>query len=53
MSSPDSTACGGLRGDWLDRLLTHPVKGLDNFGELCEKLTAGNGAIKVFCRVED
>ncbi|MBS1794145.1 MAG: glucose 1-dehydrogenase [Acidobacteria bacterium] len=38
-------------GDWLDRLLTHPVKGLDNYGELFEKLTAGSGAIKVFCEV--
>jgi glucose 1-dehydrogenase len=38
-------------GDWLDRLLTHPVKGLENFGELFETLTAGNGAIKVFCEV--
>jgi threonine dehydrogenase-like Zn-dependent dehydrogenase len=38
-------------GDWLDRLLTHPVKGLENFGELFETLTTGNGAIKVFCEV--
>jgi threonine dehydrogenase-like Zn-dependent dehydrogenase len=38
-------------GDWLDRLLTHPVKGLENFGELFEKLNNGRDVIKVFCEV--
>ncbi|HYP27345.1 MAG TPA: glucose 1-dehydrogenase [Blastocatellia bacterium] len=36
---------------WLARLLTHPVKGLENYGELFEKLTNAKGAIKVFCEV--
>jgi threonine dehydrogenase-like Zn-dependent dehydrogenase len=36
---------------WLQRLLTHPVKGLENYQELFAKLTNGNGAIKVFCEV--
>jgi threonine dehydrogenase-like Zn-dependent dehydrogenase len=36
---------------WLPRLLTHPVKGLENYQELFAKLTNGNGAIKVFCEV--
>lgn len=38
---------------WLERLLTHPVKGLGNYGELFEKLTTAKGAIKVFCEVAD
>jgi threonine dehydrogenase-like Zn-dependent dehydrogenase len=38
---------------WLSRLLTHPVKGLENYGELFEKLTSAKGAIKVFCQVAD
>ena len=38
---------------WLQRLLTHPVKGLENYQELFAKLTNGNGAIKVFCEVAD
>ncbi len=38
-------------GDWLDRLLTHPVKGLENYAELFEKLTNAEGAIKVFCEI--
>lgn len=36
---------------WLARLLTHPVKGLENYKELFEKLTSAKGAIKVFCEV--
>ncbi len=36
---------------WLNRLLTHPVKGLENYRELFEKLNNAKGAIKVFCEV--
>jgi threonine dehydrogenase-like Zn-dependent dehydrogenase len=36
---------------WLARLLTHPVRGLENYAELLDKLTTANGAIKVFCEV--
>lgn len=38
---------------WLGRLLTHPVKGLDNYRALFEKLTTPNGAIKVYCEVAE
>jgi threonine dehydrogenase-like Zn-dependent dehydrogenase len=38
---------------WLARLLTHPVKGLENYRELFDKLTSAKGAIKVFCEVAD
>jgi glucose 1-dehydrogenase len=38
---------------WLERLLTHPVKGLENYEELFEKLIKAKGAIKVFCEVAD
>ena len=38
---------------WLNRFLTHPVKGLENYKELFEKLTTVKGAIKVFCEVAD
>ncbi len=38
-------------GDWLSRLLTHPVAGLEGFSELFEKLTTAKGAIKVYCEV--
>src|SRR5713226_4992683 len=36
---------------WLNKLLTDPVKGLENYSELFKKLTSPNGAIKVFCEV--
>lgn len=38
---------------WLGRLLTHPVKGLENYRELFAKLANPNGAIKVFCEVAE
>jgi threonine dehydrogenase-like Zn-dependent dehydrogenase len=38
---------------WLARLLTHPVKGLENYEKLFETLTTAKGAIKVFCEVSD
>jgi hypothetical protein len=38
---------------WLAKLLTDPVKGLENYTELFKKLTSPNGAIKVFCQVAE
>jgi len=38
---------------WLTQLLTHPVRGLENYHTLFQHLTSGNGAIKVFCEVAD
>ena len=37
---------------WLAKLLTHPVKGLENYRELIETLTTAKGAIKVFCEID-
>jgi glucose 1-dehydrogenase len=36
---------------WLGRLLTDPVRGLDNFHDLFARLQNPNGAIKIFCEV--
>jgi threonine dehydrogenase-like Zn-dependent dehydrogenase len=36
---------------WLDKLLTHPVKGLENFREMMDLLTTARDAIKVFVEV--
>jgi glucose 1-dehydrogenase len=38
---------------WLARLLTHPVRGLENYQELFRTLTSAKGAIKVFCEVAE
>ncbi len=37
---------------WLSKLLTHPVRGLENYRQLLGNLTSGNGVIKTFCEVE-
>jgi threonine dehydrogenase-like Zn-dependent dehydrogenase len=36
---------------WLEQLLTHPVRGLENFRELIDTLTTAKDAIKVYCEV--
>jgi threonine dehydrogenase-like Zn-dependent dehydrogenase len=38
---------------WLERLLTHPVRGLENWRLLLDTLTRASGAIKVYCVVSD
>jgi hypothetical protein len=38
-------------GDWLNRLLTHRVVGLENYEELFDQLTNGTDVIKVYCEV--
>jgi threonine dehydrogenase-like Zn-dependent dehydrogenase len=38
-------------GDWLSRLLTHRVNGLENYEQLFEYLTNGRDVIKVYCDV--
>jgi threonine dehydrogenase-like Zn-dependent dehydrogenase len=36
---------------WLKRLLTHPVRGLESYRALFDRLQNPNGAIKIFCEV--
>ncbi len=36
---------------WLEKLLTHPVRGLESYATLMKTLTEARGAIKVFCEV--
>jgi threonine dehydrogenase-like Zn-dependent dehydrogenase len=38
---------------WLGRLLTHPVRGLENWRLLLDTLTTAKGAIKVYCEVAE
>ena len=38
---------------WLARLLTHRVRGLENYRELFDHLQHPNGAIKIFCEVAE
>jgi threonine dehydrogenase-like Zn-dependent dehydrogenase len=36
---------------WLSKLLTHPIKGLENFQQMMDTLITAKGAIKVFVEV--
>jgi threonine dehydrogenase-like Zn-dependent dehydrogenase len=36
---------------WLRQLLTDPVRGLENYAELFDRLQNPNGAIKIYCEV--
>ena len=36
---------------WLKKLLTHEVRGLENYSEMIRLLTETKGAIKVYCSV--
>lgn len=38
---------------WLSKLLTHPIRGLENFATLLATLTTGKNAIKVYCEVAE
>jgi threonine dehydrogenase-like Zn-dependent dehydrogenase len=49
----DLAQCEAQFPGWLARLLTHPVKGLENWRELLDTLTKGQGVIKVYCEVAD
>jgi hypothetical protein len=37
----------------LERLLTHPVRGLGGYAEMIRLLTEEKGAVKVFVEVKD
>jgi threonine dehydrogenase-like Zn-dependent dehydrogenase len=38
---------------WLSSLLTHPVRGLENYRQLFEALNGSKGVIKVFCEIAE
>ena len=38
---------------WLSRLMTHPVRGLENYRTLFQQLTGNSNGIKVYCEVAD
>jgi threonine dehydrogenase-like Zn-dependent dehydrogenase len=53
MGVKDMTHAESQYPGWLKRLLTHPVKGLENWKLLLETLTTAKGAIKVYCEVAE
>ena len=53
MGVRDMAQAGAAYPGWLGRLLSHPVKGLENYPELFDKFTNAKGTIKVFCEAAD
>ena len=51
MGVRDLAHAESLYPGWLDRLLTHPVRGLENHKLLLDTLTSARGAIKVYCEI--
>lgn len=49
----DMALASALYPGWLDRFLTHPVKGLEGYGEMIRLLTEEKNAIKVYVEVSD
>ena len=53
MGARDLAHAEALYPGWLKRLLTHPVKGLENYRALLDTLTMAKGAIKVYSEVAE
>jgi threonine dehydrogenase-like Zn-dependent dehydrogenase len=53
MGVKDMAHAESMYPGWLQRLLTHPVKGLESYQLLLDTLTNAKGAIKVYCEVAE
>ncbi len=48
----DLALCEAMHPDWLDKMLTHPIKGIENFRQLFDLLNNGApGMVKTFCEI--
>jgi threonine dehydrogenase-like Zn-dependent dehydrogenase len=48
----DLALCEAMFPDWLDKMLTHPVNGIENFRQMFDNLNGGATAmIKTFCQI--
>ena len=48
----DLALCEAMYPDWLDKMLTHPIKGIENFRQLFDLLNNGaDGMVKTFCEI--
>jgi threonine dehydrogenase-like Zn-dependent dehydrogenase len=50
----DLALCEAMHPDWLDKMLTHPVKGIENFRQMFDLLDNGaDGFVKTFCQISE
>jgi threonine dehydrogenase-like Zn-dependent dehydrogenase len=48
----DLALCEAMLPDWLDSMLTHPIKGIENYRQLFDILNNGaDGLVKTFCEI--
>lgn len=48
----DLALCEAMLPDWLDKMLTHPVNGIENFRQMFDNLNGGaQKMIKTFCQI--
>ena len=48
----DLALCEALHADWLDKMLTHPIKGIENFRQMFDLLNTGAPRmVKTFCEI--
>jgi threonine dehydrogenase-like Zn-dependent dehydrogenase len=48
----DLALCEAMYPDWLDKMLTHPIKGIENFRQMFDILNNGaDGLVKTFCEI--
>lgn len=50
----DLALCEAMYPQWLDKILTHPVDGIENFRQMFDILNNGaDGFVKTFCRISE
>ena len=50
----DLALCEAMHPDWLDKMLTHPIVGIENYRQMFDNLNGGaTGMIKTFCQISE
>ncbi|MGI9034915.1 MAG: glucose 1-dehydrogenase [Pyrinomonadaceae bacterium] len=50
----DMAQCQSLNPDWLSKMLTNPINGIDNFHQMFDLLNTGApGMVKTFCQISE
>jgi glucose 1-dehydrogenase len=48
----DLALCEAMHPDWLDKMLTHPIRGIENFRQIFDNLSHSTpGLVKTFCEI--
>lgn len=47
----DLALCEAMHAGWLGQMLTHPVRGIENFRQMFDNLNGAPGMVKTFCEI--